>query len=135
MVLSKFKLQRAQMEQKGPDGEFTPEEREKWEAEHGLDPDAEFRQSGHLPILSAPDAHGSHGDGHGHGEKAKAASIDSHHDGHVEKPAPKPVHSEMEIRAPPPQIHEKATLSANIHNNTHGADNGEKVIFNSESQA
>merc|ERR1719502_2643969 len=136
MVLGRFKLQRAQEE---GGGEFTPEEKAKWEPEHGLDPDAEFRQSGHLPILdkSAPDAHGSHGsngDGHGHGEKAKAASVDSHHDAHMEKPAPKPVLSEHEIRHPPPQSHEKATLSANMHNNTHGAAHDEKVIFNSESK-
>lgn len=120
MVLGKFKRQRAELEEKGPGGEFTAEEREKWEKEHGLDPDAEFRQSGHLPILSAPDAHGSHGDGHGHGDKAKTASVESSHGHDAHKPAEKGiVHSEVEMHPNPHhETHEKATLSANVHHNT-----------------
>lgn len=122
MVLGRFKLARAQLEQKGEGGAFTPEERAQWDKEHGLDPDAEFRQSGHLPILPK-------GGSHGHGAEAKAASVETvvetSHGEHMEKPAQKGLlHSEVEIHNPPHhyESHEKATLSANVHNNIHGGN-------------
>jgi hypothetical protein len=121
-VLQKYKMARAETELKGEGGEFSAEERAQWEKEHGLDPDAEFRQSGHLPIIP-PDGHG-HGDAHGHGdEKAKLTAAVDGHDVHKGESTKGIVHSEVPNPSHPPQYHEtheKAVLSANVHHADHG---------------